>query len=112
MPAQPSDEWTFLRPEEFADDDAVERAEAASDASAEETAVHELEVDESQVGSNELDPGETLIVLALTDDPPVGYFDDEEPEPGPVRPAVESEQEPGLDDILVSQHYSFDRDGQ
>ena len=60
MPAQPPDEWTFLRPEEFADDDAVERVDAVFDTSAEETALHVVDTDEPQSTQEGMDPGETL----------------------------------------------------
>jgi hypothetical protein len=106
----------FLRPEEFADDDAVERVDAAFDTSAEEAAVHVLDPDDSPVITSALDPGQTQVTISLSADTPTEYFDDEEPEPGPRRVDAtvdeEADHEPGLDEILTSQHYTFDRDGQ
>lgn len=112
MPAQPQDEWTYLRPEEFADDDAVERIEEAFDSSPEETAVHELDPDVGTAAAV-LDPGETAERAPSRDEVPTQYFDDEEPDRGPGGEAVgEVETELGVDELLVSQHYTFDPDGQ
>jgi hypothetical protein len=111
MPAQPPDEWTFLRPEEFADDDAVERVDAVFDTSAEETALHVVDTDEPQSTPEGMDPGETLTSAVLADQDGLQYFDDEEPNATvDSRGSVDGEMtaEPGVDDILVSQHYSFD----
>lgn len=118
MPAQPQDEWTFLRPEEFADDDAVERIDAIFDTSAEENAVHMVDLDDGDAPRAALDPGETRSSPVRADDMPMAYFDDEEPEAsarrdGSARPQMaEPDEEPGVDELLVSQHYSFDGDGQ
>jgi hypothetical protein len=130
MPSQPQDEWTYLRAEEFADDDAVERVGEAFDVGAEDAALHLIDLDEPQVTGEALDPGETLVV-GTTDGPAVQYFDDEEPEPDHeagrraddgttddalVRTTIldgdEPDEEPGLDDILASQHYSFEPESQ
>jgi hypothetical protein len=115
MPAQPPDEWTYLRPEEFADDDAVERIDAVFDTSVEETALHVVDLDEPQSTPEGLDPGETLTKAAPGDKDGEQYFDDEEPNAtADSRGASDSEMtnEPGVDDLLVSQHYTFDKDGQ
>ena len=61
MPAQPPDEWTYLRPEEFTDDDAVEQADAVFETNAEDAALHLVDEDEPPVASVALDPGETLV---------------------------------------------------
>jgi hypothetical protein len=111
MPAQPPDEWTYLRPEEFADDDAVERVDAVFETSAEETALHVVDMDEPQNTPDGLDTGETLTRAAPGDQDGVQYFDDEEPNSTvDARGTSEGEatDEPGVDDILISQHYSFD----
>ena len=113
MPAQPPDEWTYLRPEEFADDDAVERADTESVRGAEDAALHVIDLDEPQATNQGLDPGETLDRAGAGDGQDDRYFDDEEPEPGQAGkrdddPAVE----PRVDEILASQHYTFNQDGQ
>jgi hypothetical protein len=112
MPAQPQDEWTYLRPEEFADDDAVERIDATFESSAEETAVHEVDPDAGTGANASLDPGETVVRPQSDDDVLIQYFDDEEPDRHTGRVAAESDDEPGIDELLVSQHYTFDPDGQ
>jgi hypothetical protein len=114
MPAQPPDEWTYLRPEEFADDDAVERVGAVFTTGAEDAALHLIDVDEPPAASQGLDPGETLDRLRANDAPTGRYFDDEEPEPGQGTDGHTDEgaEEPRVDEILASQHYTFDQDGQ
>jgi hypothetical protein len=115
MPSQPQDEWTYLRAEEFADDDAVERIEEVFDVGAEDAAVHLVE-DEPQVSNAALDPGETLTGGRVDDGSAARYFDDEEPDRERDEPLAgridlggsEPEVEPGLDEILTSQHYSFE----
>jgi hypothetical protein len=109
MPAQPSDEWTYLRPEEFADDDAVERVGAQMEVGAEDDALHLIDGDEPRP-TEALDPGRTLERPRVDDGPTATYFDDEEPE-GRRDGATASDdanEEPRVDEILVSQHYAFD----
>lgn len=108
MTSQPRDEWTYLRPEEFSDDDEVERIDAAFDRSAEEVAMHELDPDEG-VAATVIDAGLTLERSSDDDEAPVQYFDDEEPVEDTTG---ESEVEPSVDQLLVSQHYTFDPEGQ
>jgi hypothetical protein len=110
MPAQPPDEWTYLRPEEFADDDAVEQVDAVFETNAEVAAIHLVDVDEAPTASVALDPGETLVSSAAggaRDDPDARYFDDEEPEAAAAPASDDDGVEPSVDDILVSQHYAF-----
>lgn len=109
MPAQPSDEWTYLRPEEFADDDAVEQVEAKMDVGAEDEALHVVDGEEPQL-ADVLDPGRTLERPVVDDGPTATYFDDEEPElrRDGVREVDDATEEPRVDEILVSQHYAFD----
>jgi hypothetical protein len=107
MTAQPQDEWTYLRPEEFADDDAVERIDAACTTSPEEQAVHLLDPASEPRPATVLDTGETLVRPA-PGDPSVRYFDDEEPEDRGSPDADETDTEPRVDELLVSQHYAFD----
>ena len=112
MPAQPQDEWTFLRPEEFTDDDALDRIDASLDVSAEENAMHECDLDDrSDLGAG-LDPGRTLGLRERDDGSTARYFDDEEPDTGRRGLAAEAEVEPALDQLLQSQHYSFEPDAQ
>jgi hypothetical protein len=114
MPAQPPDEWTYLRPEEFADDDAVEQVDDQFTTAAEDAALHVVDVEAPPGGSGALDPGQTTVV----DEPAAAdasrYFDDEEPDGDQAHrpPGDEAPDEPGVDEILASQHYSFDPDGQ
>ncbi len=112
MPAQPQDEWTFLRPEEFADDDALDRIDASLDVSAEENAMHELQLDDRSDPGAVLDPGRTLGFREGDDGVSARYFDDEEPDAGRRALAADPEVEPALDQLLQSQHYSFEPDGQ
>jgi hypothetical protein len=112
MLQQPPDEWTFLRPEEFTDDDAVDRADRVAELQPEEGAMHILAVDERSVS----DPGRADVDAAWGDRSPddrsrapIRYFDDEEPEEGPAASA-DSEREPDLEEILESQHYAFGPD--
>jgi hypothetical protein len=116
MPSQPQDEWIYLRPEEFADDDAVERVEEVFDLGAEDAAVHIIDLDEPQVSNRPLDPGETLTNGRTLENPAAQYFDDEEPDRAyderstgnPDLDRNDPDEEPGLDDILASQHYAFE----
>ena len=114
MPAQPPDEWTYLRPEEFADDDAVERVDAVFETGAEDAALHMVDTDLPTVTREGLDPGETLERPRTDDVGPDQYFDDEEPEGGSRRRSSDEETavEPRVDEILASQHYTFEQDGQ
>jgi hypothetical protein len=120
MPSQPQDEWTYLRAEEFADDDAVERIEEVFDTGAEDAALHVIDLDEPQVSTAPLDPGETLTNGRAVEEPATQYFDDEEPDRAQDEPLAhtiqldgsEPDEEPGLDDILTSQHYSFEPESQ
>ncbi len=114
MPAQPPDEWTYLRPEEFADDDAVERVDAVFTTGAEDAALHMIDVDEPPAVSQGLDPGETLDRPRADDESTDRYFDDEEPDLGQGAKSNNDEggEEPRVDEILASQHYTFDQDGQ
>lgn len=110
MPAQPPDEWTYLRPEEFTDDDAVEQVDAVFETNAEDAALHLVDEDEPPVAGVALDPGETLVSRAVADlraDPDARYFDDEEPEAAVASTVDDDGIEPSVDDILVSQHYAF-----
>jgi len=110
--AQPSDAWTFLRAEEFADDDEVELAAAAMERSPEEAAMHEALLDVRAVH----DPGRADVSAGADDDVREAVavpFDDEEPETGP-RPGAD-DHEPDLESILESQHYASapgDDDGE
>lgn len=121
---QPQDEWTFLRPDEFVDDDAVDRADEAAERGPEETAMHVHELDGDRAVT---DPGRTDVSLAdgnaAGDDStdrndvtsaPITYFDDEEPEQPQARPADrrDAEHEPDLEEILESQHYAFVPEGE
>lgn len=109
MPAQPSDEWTYLRPEEFADDDAVERIGARLDVGAEDAALHLVDADDAARPQEGLDPGRTLVPPPDGEGPAATYFDDEEPDvPGASTGDDELTAEPGVDELLVSQHYTFD----
>jgi hypothetical protein len=102
---QPSDEWTFLRPDEFVDDDEVERADRAVERQPEELAMHVTRIDQPAFQ----DPGRSDVEIGAGDDEdlsPVTYFDDEEPESGD-RSEPEDEHEPDLEEILESQHYTF-----
>jgi hypothetical protein len=112
MPSQPQDEWIYLRAEEFTDDDAVESVEAVFDTGAEDAALHPVDPDEPQVSAEALDPGQTLGDRRRADAPSMQYFDDEEPERIVNLDGSEPDVEPGLDDILTSQHYSFEPDSQ
>jgi hypothetical protein len=115
MPAQPPDEWTYLRPEEFADDDAVEHADAVFETGAEDAALHMVDIDQPSVPNQGLDPGETLERPRADDGRTAQYFDDEEPESGPGRRTDNGDDataEPRVDEILASQHYTFEPDGQ
>lgn len=114
MPAQPPDEWTYLRPEEFADDDAVERVDAEFETNAEVAALHLVDPDEPPAAGLALDPGETIARPDVSDEGATRYFDDEEPEVGPTEAdhdrATDDGVEPAVDEILVSQHYAFDEE--
>jgi hypothetical protein len=111
MPAQPPDEWIYLRPEEFADDDAVERVDELFATNAEEAALHLVDVDEPPVAGLALDPGETLAPASVgADDPDAHYFDDEEPEAFVSDGVDDDGGEPSVDELLVSQHYTFGPD--
>lgn len=112
MPAQPQDEWTYLRPEEFADDDAVENIDAAFESSPEETAVHEVDPEAGTGANASLDPGETAMRAQGDDEITIQYFDDEQPDRSPDGVVAEADSEPSVNDLLVSQHYTFDPDGQ
>jgi hypothetical protein len=107
--AQPPDEWTFLRPEEFDHDEEVERVSGAMAQAPEETAMH-LEAPVSLVR----DPGRTDVDVGAgnvtEDDLEVSavYFDDEEPEGPGNGPDADADHEPDLEEILESQHYSFE----
>lgn len=110
MPAQPEDEWTYLRPEEFADDDAVEIVDATFESSPEEAALHEVYLDgePDRAGS-----GADRTTEDATD-PDVAhacYFDDEEPDGDEPSLTSGSDAEPSVDELLVSQHYAFEPDG-
>jgi len=114
MPAQPPDEWTYLRPEEFADDDAVERVDAEFETNAEVAALHLVDADEPPAAGLALDPGETIARPGVSDEGATRYFDDEEPEVGATEPDhdrdTDDAAEPAVDEILVSQHYAFDEE--
>jgi hypothetical protein len=114
MPAQPPDEWTYLRPEEFADDDAVEQVDAMFEKGAEDAAVHTIDLDEPLDTRRGLDTGETLERPENDEGRPVDYFDDEEPESGPPPESGDDDSsiEPRVDQILVSQHYAFEQEAQ
>lgn len=100
---QPKDEWTFLRPDEFADDDAVDQADAAAERSPEVSAMHVDRTDEAPM----FDPGRADVDTGSDgDDKPVTYFDDEQPD-GQVPGRSDGEHEPDLEEILESQHYAF-----
>ena len=74
-----------------------------------------VEVDQPAVPQQGLDPGETLERPRPDDGRTVQYFDDEEPEPGPGRRPDNGDDatvEPRVDEILASQHYTFEPDGQ
>lgn len=104
---QPSDEWTFLRPDEFVDDDEVDRADRAAERQPEEQAMHVSWIEQRAVR----DPGRSDVETGLASGDEeeasvVTYFDDEEPEWG-GEPKPEVEHEPDLEEILESQHYAF-----
>jgi len=105
---QPQDEWVFLRPDEFTDDDDLETIDAAVERGPEERAMHV-----ERLRRPIMDPTRADVETAATgavDEMPVTYFDDEEPELGP-RPsaaAAEPEHEPDLEELLESQHYAFE----
>jgi hypothetical protein len=116
MPTQPQDEWTYLRPEEFADDDAVERIDEKYESSPEEGALHEVDLDAGASESAALDPGET-VARATSDEVATQFFDDEEPDLSAESRATsdetdETDDEPRVDELLLSQHYAFEEDGQ
>jgi hypothetical protein len=118
MPAQPQDEWTYLRPEEFADDDELERIDHRFDTGAEDAALHVIELDGNEPASTAIDAGQTFVVATMPE-MPTSYFDDEEPDArrdSPDQPttddAVDADEEPALDQILTSQHYSFDEESR
>jgi GT2 family glycosyltransferase len=107
---QPSDEWTFLRPDEFVDDDAVERADQAAERQPEEQAMHVSPIDRlpaNDPGRADVDTG-TPSGDDADERSTVSYFDDEEPEwtSEDERPPT-VEHEPDLEEILESQHYTF-----
>lgn len=111
MPAQPEDEWTYLRPEEFADDDAVEVVDATFESSPEEAALHEVELD-GEPDRAESSANQATEVATGSDAAQACYFDDEEPDGDEPSPTGERDTEPSVDELLVSQHYSFEPDGR
>jgi hypothetical protein len=95
--AQPADEWTFVR-----QDDEVETDEPV-DPSPELAALH-IE----QMVTPARDAGRTDVALGDPPDAPNVpeiRFDDEQPEQAAER---ESETETDLEEILESQHFSFE----
>ena len=114
MPSQqPPDEWTYLRPEEFADDDAVERVDDQFELGAEDAALHLVDLDEPQVSREALDPGETLPRGVAASTSETQFFEDEEPDSDRSTVATDDVgEEPRLDEILASQHYTFEEDGR
>lgn len=105
---QPDDEWTFLRPDEFVDDNELDRLEAIAERGPEETAMHEVALGDRAVE----DPGRADVetdALAPAEPPEAVYFDDEQPEQAPASADTEdSDEEPDLEQILESQHYAFE----
>jgi len=109
-PIQPLDQWDFL-----ADEDDTGDGDPTSDLAraAEIAAMHR---DTHDVETPAEDPGRSDVVLADAGDGPVSqtYFSDEEPDGSPadsVAPASATEDhEPDLEEILESQHYSFEPD--
>ncbi len=108
-PPQPLDEWDFLGNDDADDGDpAPELAKAA-----EVAAMHR---DARAFETPAEDPGRADVALGASGSEPVArtYFSDEEPEEtadGPVRLRTEDDDhEPDLEEILESQHYSFEPD--
>jgi hypothetical protein len=110
---QPSDEWTFLRPDEWLDDNAQAWTEPLTERGPEELAMHETSLSDRAV----YDPGradvDTTMTVPVVDEP-VTYFDDEEPEvavtTAPLDTDPDADEEPDLEEILESQHYAFEDD--
>jgi hypothetical protein len=98
---QPKDEWVFLRTDEFTDDTSLETIDADVEQGPEERAIHV-----ERITRPDTKPHRTAPVPAPPE-PPVTYFDDEEPESGPRRAPRGDEREPDLEELLESQHYAF-----
>ena len=107
QPPQPLDEWDFLDDDDADDGDPTPALAQA----AEVAAIHR---DARAFGTPAEDPGVADVALGTAGSEPVSrtYFSDEEPESSPddpVRPRAETdEHEPDLEEILESQHYSFE----
>jgi hypothetical protein len=101
---QPGDEWTFLRPDEFVDDQEVEKVDAASERPPEISAMHV----ETTLGRALHDPGRSDVDTgpAPNEEAPTVYFEDEQPD-GSTPDVPEGDHEPDLEEILESQHYAF-----
>lgn len=102
---QPKDEWTFLRPDEFVDDNEVERIDQVVERGPEETAMHV-----EHLRRPVTDPGQSDVEVgsASEQEMPVSYFEDEQPE-ATASPEVDQEREPDLEELLESQHYAFEQ---
>jgi hypothetical protein len=99
---QPKDEWVFLRTDEFVDDETLESIDADVEQGPEERAIHV-----ERITRPDTKPSRTRPVRAEPS-PPVTYFDDEEPESGARRPVRPDDHEPDIEELLESQHYSFE----
>lgn len=112
QPQQPQDEWVYLRPEEYADEEEIEAVDRAAGRPPEESAMHVERLAGRRRRHRVDDPGRADVSTgAPTDDDgmPVDYFEDEEPE-RPSPPSRTDDREPDLEDMLESQHYSFEPD--
>lgn len=105
---QPDDGWTFLQPEDFGDDADLERIQRDATRDPETAAIHVHRSDRPL-----RDPGVADVATGAPDDRPPGavYFSDEEPDVGDgARSTQDPEVEPELQEILESQHYTFEDD--
>jgi hypothetical protein len=109
-PTQPLDEWDFL-PD---DDDRGDGDPAPSLARAAEVAAIHRDARASETPAE--DAGRSDVALAEVGAAPVPrrYFEDEEPDESPadivVQASTPDDHEPDLEEILESQHYSFELD--
>jgi hypothetical protein len=102
---QPGDEWTFLRPDEFVDDEEVEKVDATAERPPEVSAMHV----ETTRGRALHDPGRSDVDTGTSpgEEAPAVYFEDEQPD-GSAPEVAEGDHEPDLEEILESQHYAFE----
>lgn len=103
---QPKDEWTFLRPEEFSDDAALDAIDRMVERGPEERAMHV-----EHLVRPVTDPARSEVATGIPParELPVTYFDDEQPEV-PTPPGPESDHEQDIEELLESQHYAFGSD--